>query len=169
MNKKGFTLVEVLVSFTLISVISIFLFQLVFMLRNIYIDKSIKTELALSQANISNVINKELYNAIENSNLKTIKINSDNSITFFLKDNSAKNLSVDLNAKQVSYGNYTENYLSKINLSNLEYDFFSDNTLQNDTLFYIKISALYPSLEEDYGFNVVLRFDSSNVNIVVGG
>ena len=76
MNNKGFTLVEVLVSLALVSVIAIFLFQIIFIVRDIYAEKNIKSEIYIESANISNVINIsfkfgdfECYRLVELKNL----------------------------------------------------------------------------------------------------
>ena len=61
-NNKGFTLVEVLVSLSLVAVIAIFLFQIIYLLRDIYVEKAVKIELYIQSSNLSNVINKKKVN-----------------------------------------------------------------------------------------------------------
>ena len=58
--KKGFTVVELIVSFSLVMVIVIFLFQIVISLKNLYTNSGVKTELLNKQSLISNEINKKL-------------------------------------------------------------------------------------------------------------
>ena len=59
MNKRGFTTVELLVSFTLVSVIVFFLFEIIFVLKDLYVSAGIKTKLLTKQAVISEIINDD--------------------------------------------------------------------------------------------------------------
>ena len=67
MNKKGFTLVEVLVSLALVSTIAIFLFQIIFIIRDIYAEKNIKSEIYIESSNVSNVINLPSVSFVKSS------------------------------------------------------------------------------------------------------
>ena len=60
--KKGFTVVELIVSFSLVMVIVIFLFQIIISLKNLSTNSGVKTELLNKQSLISNEINKKLNN-----------------------------------------------------------------------------------------------------------
>jgi len=60
-NNKGFTLVEIIVTFTLISTISFLLFQLILSLKNIYTSSDYKTVLLIEQGNMSRRINTDLF------------------------------------------------------------------------------------------------------------
>ena len=58
MNNKGFTMVELIASFSLTSIIVVMLLQIVFSLKEIQEYSDVKTELLTKQATISNKINK---------------------------------------------------------------------------------------------------------------
>jgi len=57
-NEKGFTLIELISSFVLISLIVALLFEVLFIVKNLYSDSGIKTELLIKQALISEKINE---------------------------------------------------------------------------------------------------------------
>ena len=59
-ENKGFTLVEVIVSFALTMIIVLFLFQLIITLKNVYNNKLIISNLILKQSNINQMINSDL-------------------------------------------------------------------------------------------------------------
>jgi len=61
MNKKGFTLVEIIVTFTLISTISFLLFQLILSLKNLYTGSDYKTILLIEQGNMVRRINTDMF------------------------------------------------------------------------------------------------------------
>ena len=62
MKKNGFTLVELIVTFTLVSTISFLLFQLIFGLKEIFVSTKFKTNLLTKQANLTRRINNDLLN-----------------------------------------------------------------------------------------------------------
>ena len=61
MSKKGFTLVEIIVTFSLISTISFLLFQLILSLKNLYTSSDYKTVLLIEQGNMTRRINTDFF------------------------------------------------------------------------------------------------------------
>ena len=63
LNKKGFTVVELLASFTLTMIIVVFLFEIVLELKDVYVNNSLKTRVmdknALIATNINNKLSKK--------------------------------------------------------------------------------------------------------------
>ena len=59
-TNKGFTTVELLVSFTLTAVIVFFLFEILFILKDLYVDTGIKTKLLTKQAVLTEKINDDV-------------------------------------------------------------------------------------------------------------
>lgn len=55
-NQKGFTLVELIASFTLALVIMFFLFQIVITVKELYVSSGLKTEMLIRQANLERQI-----------------------------------------------------------------------------------------------------------------
>lgn len=60
-RKKGFTLVEIIVTFCLLSTISFLLFQLVISLKNLYTSNDYKTVLLIEQGNMTRRINTDFF------------------------------------------------------------------------------------------------------------
>ena len=58
MNKKGMTVVELVVAFSLSTVIALFLIQVVLFLKDTYMINGVKSELVLKQSLISDRIKR---------------------------------------------------------------------------------------------------------------
>lgn len=95
--KKGFTVVEMLVSFSVATIVMVLLFNVIMLIKDLYTDYGIKTELLIKQSNILKsievVTNDELtkvtacgidcYNLEAGGKTYNLKYNElDNSITF---------------------------------------------------------------------------------------
>ena len=60
MNKKGFTLVEIIVSISLVSVVMIFLFQIITTIKNIYDKQNNKNDIKITVAVITREVERDL-------------------------------------------------------------------------------------------------------------
>ncbi len=98
MKNKGFTTIELIVSFTLVTVITILLFQLIFVLKDLYVYSGMKIKLLTKSAKMSVPIN----NDISTKNLVSAQKTSNNSINLCFADNSCKTLSFDRQNKTFS-------------------------------------------------------------------
>ncbi len=148
MKNKGFTVVELITSFALTMIISLFLFEVLIDVKDIFIETSIKTKiqekLGVISKNIKSSINEgSSYECedtschyLRNGNPNLITINtSDNSIT--IKDQKYK-MPEDVKIKNASIENITsdgENYCIKI-----------------------KMSLSHKSLSEDYEYKAVYYY-----------
>lgn len=65
LNNKGFTVVELLASFSLMMVVTIFLFEVVMELKNIYVSSSLETTVKNENALIARAINEQLADGVQ--------------------------------------------------------------------------------------------------------
>lgn len=170
MNKKGFTLVETLVSFVLVSVISIFLFQIVVIIRNIYIEKGVKTELYVEQSIISNTINKDIYTNIDSGNyLTSIVKNSNTSLTFTFSNGTSKLLTVDLNTKTITYGDNKQVFMNGCKIGNItvtnKYEVLSGVTYKDNGIVSVTVPITYKDYKEDFGVRLTTRYNTSLTSV----
>ncbi len=166
MKKNGFTLVELITSFALASVIMIFIFNIVVILKQNYISKSVRTDLMIKQALLSQKINEDFTN----NNIKDV-ITCDNvkkcyEITF--ADDTKKKLTISADDKTITYGNDTDSYAyqltnssyaTKINVSvkNVAVD---DNTL-SDSILVIDVPIYNKKYNNDnFGVKIIYQFNS---------
>lgn len=67
MNNKGLTLIELITTFALSAVIIVLLINVVVSIRNVYSKVSIKSDLYITQSNLSNALNSKLHDDQLNS------------------------------------------------------------------------------------------------------
>lgn len=159
MNKKGFTLVEFVVSFSLITVILILLFEIIISVREIYFSAGIKTELLSRQVLMTEKINDDFYS----NEIVNIVNCGQNCLTVSFSDGTSKNLSIDIENKIFQYGNY---YTNLINNSNFDQPFITFKTFYNvgedqyDSFVTIKIPVHHHLYKEDFGVLAIYQYDS---------
>lgn len=170
MNKnKGFTIIELILSFSITAIIVVLLFQLLLFLKDIYNDNGYKTELFIKQALISNEINNELEN-------KTVtKIESCDNYEFnpcftFTFDNgsSVSNLVIDNENNIIKYGDFATKLVngSEIGVVQLESEKGSNQDGKLDSFAAIIIPIYHPLYEdEDFGIKIICQYNSvENIN-----
>lgn len=101
-SNKGFTLIELIASFSLALVIMFFLFQIVITVKELYISSGVKTEMLIRQANLERQIESDLRDK------GLVKVNNcgEACYTFTYGDGSTKNLKVEHSSKKIQYGTY---------------------------------------------------------------
>src|SRR5574344_1924758 len=105
MNNKGFTTVELIVSFSLTAVIVLFLFQL----------SGIKLKLLTKQATINTMINDDF----KNKKVTLATKESDTKIVFYFDDGTNKELSYNKDDKSITYGDYRTNLIDGSKFGNI--------------------------------------------------
>lgn len=159
-NNKGFTLVEMLVSFTLSMILIMLLFQLIINLKDIYMLSGIKTELLNKQYLMTNKIYSDLIEK------KVIKIENCNNplvcVEFTFQDGTIKKLEVDDTNKTLSYDGYI------IKLDNNSYfeamDISTTYSQSNKKIFNANI-PIYNDLYKNtnFGINIVYPYNDKEI------
>lgn len=159
-NKKGFTLVEMLVSFVLSMVLMIILFQLIIVLKEIYVSSGIKTELLNKQYLITN----KIYSDLNNKKIRKIEscMESTICIDFTYSDNTVKRLTADMEQKTIQYDTY------KIKFSSDSYiEIIIVNTTSSGigkSMFNVKIGVKNDlNRNNDFGINILYPYNSIEV------
>lgn len=164
MNKKGFTVVELIVSFSLTIVITVFLVQIVLALNNLYNSSGVKTELLTKQSLISSQINDKL-------NEKTISsLTSCGSycLKFNYNDGTNDILKVDYSNNIIEFGQFTtdlpeDSYFKDVKVD-VVYGATIDNT-KNNAILNIVIPIYSDKLDENFGVNIAYQFNETRSNI----
>lgn len=170
MNSKGFTIVELIASFSLTTIIVIMLLQLVFSLKEIQEYSDVKTELLTKQATISNKINKELYQK-ELKNIEACNDIPNYCLNFVYKDGTMTKLIVDKADNVITIGD------SKIKLVKNSYfgdigattTYLPKNDLtKNDSILTIKVDIKHDYFENDsFGLYAVYQYILSETTPIV--
>ena len=165
MNKKGFTLVELIVSFSLTVVISIFLIQLILSLKSLYDNSGIKTEILNKQSLISNQINKT-FNKKKISSLSSC---GENCININYIDNTTDILKIDYTTNTLQFGSFysmlpSNTYFKPANVD-IIYSGVVDKS-SNDALLNINIPIENKDIKnEEFKINIIYQFNSNETNI----
>lgn len=165
-NKKGFTTVELVVSFALTAIIVLFLFRLVFVLKDLYVLSGIKIKLLTKQATINSLINDDFT-----SKKITLATKIDNkTIKFYFSDGTNKELTYDKADDSITYGDYKTNLISGSEFGNITIT-TEVNTSTNDTttlngILYIKIPVYHSLIEkEDFGVDAIYLYNSNYASL----
>ena len=103
-NNRGFTVVEMGVSFCLIFTVCILLFQVVLSLKELYIKSDVETTLLNKQGIILN----KMYKDFKNKGVSSATSCSDSCVSFVFLDGDEKQLSTNKSNKTIMmdmYGN----------------------------------------------------------------
>lgn len=165
MNKKGFTVVELVVSFALTMVVVIMLLQVVSIVKNLYVNDGIKTELLNKQAAMSKRINEDLNTNI----IKTAFRCGTGCINFVYENNTSSKLIIDKDKSLFTFGNYTTKLVSGSSFGNINVTNETFNNIdygKNDSIITINVPIKHKLLgDDDYGINVIYQYDSRTTSI----
>lgn len=146
-NKKGFTLVEITISIALLSVVMVFMFNFLTMIRKDEDTIGETTEMLLNKSLIAKVINEDIKKSGGITSVSCTNIRCD--IT--LKNGKQKAILINDTLNKITYQNITDNKieLTKELTGDLQYNLILNKT---DNLTVIKIQV---PLNEEYNVNIV--------------
>ena len=152
MKKNGFTVVELIASFALTMIISLFLFEVLIDVKDIFVETSIKTNIQEKLAIISKNIKYQINNGSSiscASNACTIN-NDLNLITF--NENSIK-----VGGQKYEMPKYGDNQVE------IKDENIANNCDENSNNCYLKISfrLTHKNLSKSYDYNVVYYYTTN--------
>jgi len=160
MNKKGFTLIELITTFALTSVIIILLINVVLLIKDIYMQNYIKSSLIIEQSNLSYFINnKFLPDSLEGYRECD---ESDFCYEFDFNDGTTSKLLIKNNS--IKFDNYVYDLSQEVSIENpkvemVKFDLSNTNTYNSVLVIDIPIkSKLYKN--DNFGINVIYQFNS---------
>ncbi|MDO4963155.1 MAG: hypothetical protein Q4E75_03560 [bacterium] len=165
MNNRGFTIIELVTSFALASIIFILLLRVVNIVKEVYINSNIKTELYINQASFSNLLNYNLnhkqlieYDACDDSSF---------CFNFYYSDSTSSKLVVT--SSQITFDSYSYklNKNSYVDMDNvlLTRDITSSIESYNSFLI-IKIPIKCNMFKNiDFGIDLVHMYNSNTINL----
>ncbi len=164
MNKKGFTLVELITTFSLVSVIVILLMNLLVLIKNIYSESNVKTNLLINQGNLNKVLNE----AFKKDNLISYKScnESDFCYDFNFSDGSIKRLNVTKD--KITFDNYVYKLSEDSSIINptVEKEYTLSNDLNSyDSMLVIKIPIKNKFYSGNFGANIIYQYNSNKISL----
>ncbi len=162
-NQKGFTIIELLTSFTLSTVVLVFLFNIIVIIKENYINSSLRSELVLQQSLLSDQLN---YDAMEYTLVSATGSGGNYTFTFRKSDGTqfTKNLKVTGSSITYSGNGETFNYQLVTEASPVIKVNKVDKKTQtgNYSYLYIDISITSTMFEsQNFGVSVVYLYNSS--------
>lgn len=161
--KKGFTVVELIVSFSLTMLITTFLFQLVIGLKNLYENSGLKTELLNKQS----LISKEINEKVNEKGIYSIAKCGSYCLNFIYNDNS--NDKLILTNDSIEFGSYKttlpeNSYFKNVSLNIAPAATF-DKTA-NDSILILDLPIYNDKLkDQNFGIKMIYQFKEDNSNI----
>lgn len=164
MNKKGFTVVELLTTFVLITIVVSLLVMISTSLSKMYTTSSTKTELIYKQS----VISKKMNEAFLLKQIVRIDRCNDKCITLTYSDYSTTRIEID--DTLIHIGKDTYDIVKHSNIGDVRIELvYSPIThgYKYDTILNIRIPISYKGLNENYGINLVYQFNRSKVQVSI--
>lgn len=163
-NNKGFTLIELAVSFCLTATISIMLLQLVLSLKDVYISGDVKTTLLNKQG----IMVKKIYDDLNKKQLESITSCGLSCLTLTYDDSTSANLLVDPGNRTLTYNDYTMQLDNSSNFGILDFSYEETDDSQSiidDSILTIDIPISSKLLDEDFGIHIVKTYNHNSVSI----
>lgn len=165
-NNRGFSILELIVSFGLTMIIVVVLFEIIIYMKELYEKSVTQTELI----NRQNLITDYIYSDIYNKGLQTVEMCGDNCIAFLYTNGETKSLKWDTSLNTIGYGDYTVRLLKNtfmdhsLLLSDGRYTLSgaricNTSNLYDDSYFSIHIpmtNTLFPN--DDFGLNIFYTY-----------
>lgn len=162
-NNKGFTLIEIITTFSVITVVITLLFQIIISLRELYIKGDLQTTLLTKQGIITKKINDDL------KELKLASITSCGAfcITFHYQTGVAYNLSLNIENNQIIYHDYTWELPEGARIGTVNTTVYKDASSATgpNAILKIEVPISHKLLEKDYGLFTLYQYNANAINI----
>lgn len=163
-KKNGFTVVELIVSFTLVMVIVVFLFQIIISLKEMYVGNGIKSSLLNKQA----VMTQKIYDDFRNKNVLSFSSCGTNCITLTFDDTTTSTLKIDKDQNLFEYGDYATKLVDGSTFGDIV---LSKETLTGvgnghyDSMVKIIVPIQNQLIKGDYGVTAIYQYNSNVTSI----
>ena len=172
MNKKGFTVLELILAFTLTTIVVVYLMQIISLVHAMYVSNNQKTETLIKQSNIMD----QIYRDLDEKTLRSVSACEPNcsTLTLTFTTGESKIISIDNNQKIVKYGDYAVQYDSNMKIENIQ----TSNTTFKNNVGEVMGSNLYDAIlqikipisinENSFDINVVHQYNTILNNVTIG-
>jgi len=163
MNKKGFTLIELITTFALSTVIIIILLNIIFIIKNIYVQNNVKSTLSIEQSNLSKLINESFSNK-----LQYYVSCSEGDLCYIFSFENEDSVKLIVEENKIRFGEYTYKLDKNTKVKNptLTREYVDINDVENTNNFLIInipiINKLYPKL--NFGIDFIYFNDTYTYN-----
>lgn len=171
MNKKGFTVLELILAFSLMTIVVVYLLQIIALVQSVYIRNNSKSELLIKQNNVIDL----MYRDLDAKGLKAISSCGTNcyELTFNNSENKKIEKYTDGDKSIVKYGNYAVEYDSRVKVGNIDRvqpSIFTPDDGIIGTNFYNAILEINIPVSDQtgvYSIQVVYQYNTTINNVTV--
>jgi type II secretory pathway pseudopilin PulG len=163
-NNKGFSTLELIVSFVLISFIAIAMFRAVLMLNDRLFYHQNAYQITVLIGSMSNSIQQDLLNNLDNQLTTDIVSCGTDCYEIYFKDNSKRTIKIDRNLKLIQYGDYIEKLPTDfsfgedgISLGFAQHDEVETTGVYN-SIFSLKIPIVSDIYDDEYAIDIVYAY-----------
>lgn len=161
-NRKGFTIVEMLVAFSVATIVMILLFNIVLLIKDLYLEYGIKTELMIKQSNILKSMQdrtNEGLISITACGIDCYNFDTGNQ-TYNLKYDESDN-SITFDKKKTIYKGETSKIKGITATTNTVVAKVSSNPNIKNSVLTLKITVYDSLLDENYDINYNYSYNSN--------
>lgn len=163
LDNSGFTVVELVVSFSITLIVILLLFQIVLNLKDLYTRDGVKTELLIKQG----LMVKSLADSFEKQEVKSVaKCTEANCLKFTFIDNTTKDLKISPNMFQ--YGDYKTKLVDGSEFGTFTVNkgtYTSTDVNSKNSVLSIKVDISNSLVEGDYGVQIVYLYNSNKTAV----
>lgn len=166
-NKKGFTIVEVIVSFSLSFVIMIYLLNVILLVRNLYYETDLETQMMIKESNLI----KQIETKNKNNDISAINSCGENCAQFLYSNGESSELLILPSENKIIFDNLATTFDENVKLENIEVQNIVvaniNNTSYNmkDGIIKIRIPIKHQSYGDDYSIEYVYLYNSNYITI----
>ena len=166
MNKRGFTVIELLTTFLLVTIVVSLLIVISTSLSKIYVSTSTKTELFYKQS----LLSKELNESFLKKPITKIDRcdNNYNCVILTYSDLTTKRIQID--ETLIHIGDETYDIVQYSTIGTIKIDVIYSliaHPYKADAIFNLRIPITYKNIEGDFGINLVYQFNREVVKVSV--
>lgn len=163
-DQKGFTIIELITSFSLTMVVLVFLFNIVVIMKETYVTNSTKSELIVKQSLLSTALNEDLYSSGTSLYTATCGTGYDKCYSIGFNDGTTTKLSISTSNNKIKYGDVIyDGDDFNVNSASVCKTAYTSTTRNLNSYLQIKIDIDSNLIEDyDFGINVIHLYDSTS-------
>lgn len=168
-GKKGFTIIELMVSFSLSAVIIVYLFNIIIILKDLYVENGIRTQLLINQSSISKSIETTLgsgsIQGVASCGVNCAEFTTADSLTHILQFNPVQN--------SITFENVTVKLIDGSKIGSLVThsqtipSITTSTPNLNDSIFSLTIPITHKVVDGSYAITIVIPYNSRNTSITI--
>lgn len=165
-NNKGFTIIELVVSFSITLAIVIVLFQIILVLKDLLEVSQLKTDLLNKQS----LTSQKIYKDINNDNLNSVQNcvpATDYCLTFTFNDTITKNLEINKQDLTIKFGDYVTQFPNTTSFGDISFEkVITDSLNEKNSILKIKIPISNKLVSDmDYNIEIITLYNPSSTSI----